>query len=62
MSIHVFRYVGGYGDGLVFVDDDNLHRYKEKGEWKYMGTLTQFVKKIRAEVEEKGEAAFYCVE
>jgi len=39
VKVHVFRYIGGYGDGLVFTDDvEDLEKYKAYYEGhKYLG-------------------------
>jgi len=57
--IHVFRYVGEDGDGLVFTDDEHRAYYECRSNWHYLGTLSEFVKKIKEEVAKKGKVSYW---
>ena len=58
-KVYVFRYKGEYGDGLAFVSDEKIYKYLCSNNWEFLGTLSEFVKKIRDEVAEKGEVSFW---
>lgn len=57
--IHVYRYTDKYGDGLVFVDESGKCKYDAKSEFTHLGTLNEFIKKVKEEVAEKGVAEYW---
>jgi len=59
VKIYVFRYVGEGGDGLVFVDDEHRAYYECRSDWRYLGTLSELVKKIEEEVAKMGRVAYW---
>jgi len=58
VNVHVFRYAGEDGDGLIFVDDEHRVYYECRYDWHYLGTLSEFVKKIKERSKEELEELY----
>ena len=55
-EIYVYRvsdYI--YGGGVVFVDKDHRKKYTEDTDYVYVGTLDEFIEKVKNEVSREGE-------
>lgn len=55
-QIYVYRvsdYI--YGGGVVFVDKEHRKKYAEDTDYVYVGTLDEFIEKVKEEVSKEGE-------
>ena len=64
MIIHVFRVsLKVYGDGLVFVTDEEEYKQLMKDPWfEYLGTLNEFLDKLGKELANNGVVEYYYIE
>ena len=62
MKVYVYMYAEHFGGGLVFVREDKKCKYESDRNYKYLGTLQEFVKNIKIDLVNHNEVNFVYME
>jgi len=61
-EIHVFRCIDEYGDGLVFTNKKWYEDFIRKSNFQYLGTLKEFLTKVKKLIKKEGVVRYYYIE